>query len=114
MFAAMSGPNLSAANQQRIQTSFQNTPQSVLVSAMEGMTNESIWGQDKINVPVLAIMAKSPFYPADTAQFYHSIVPNLDFQVWEGVGHFLMMEKPTEFNAAVITFLNKNALLKKK
>jgi pimeloyl-ACP methyl ester carboxylesterase len=114
MFAAMAGPNLSAANQERIQTSFQNTPQSVLVSAMEGMANEAIWGHDKINVPVLAIMAKSPFYPADTEQFYHSIAPNLDFQVWEGVGHFLMMEKPTEFNAAVITFLNKNALLQKK
>jgi pimeloyl-ACP methyl ester carboxylesterase len=113
MFAAMEGPQLSAELKERIQTSFLNTPQYVLVSAMEGMADDSIWGQDKINVPVLAIMAKSPFNPPGTEQFYKSIAPNLDFQMWEGVGHFLMMEKPKQFNEAVIAFLDKNALLKK-
>ena len=113
MFAGMEGPNLSAELKGRIQASFLNTPQHVLVSAMEGMADESIWDQDKINVPVLAIMARSPFYAPDTEQFYHSMAPNLDFQMWEGVGHFLMMEKPNEFNEAVIAFLDKNKLLKK-
>jgi len=114
MFAGMAGPNLSAELQERIQASFLNTPQHVVVSAMEGMADDSIWGQDKINVPVLAVMAKSPFWPADTEQFDRSIAPNLDFQMWDGVGHFLMMEKPKQFNDAVIAFLNKNALLKKR
>jgi len=41
-----------------------------------------------------------------------SVAPNLDFHMWEGVGHFLMMEKPQQFNEAVIVFLNKNSLLK--
>jgi pimeloyl-ACP methyl ester carboxylesterase len=113
MFAAMEGPQLSAELKERIQASFLNTPQYVLVSAMEGMADNSIWGQDKINVPVLAIMAKSPFNPPGTEQFYKSIAPSLDFQMWEGVGHFLMMEKPKQFNEAVIAFLDKNALLKK-
>lgn len=114
MLAFMAGPRLATEDQQRIQASFQNTPQQVVVSAMEGMADDSIWGADKINVPVLAIMAKSPFYPADMEQSYRSLAPNLDFQMWEGVGHFLMMEKPKEFNEAVIAFLDKNALLKKK
>lgn len=113
MFAAMAGPHLSNELKERIQTSFLSTPQYVLVSAMEGMADDSIWGQDKINVPTLAIMAKSPFYLPDTEQFYRTIAPQLDFQMWDGVGHFLMMEKPKEFNEAVIAFLNKNALLKK-
>lgn len=113
MFAGMSGPNLPAEIQQRIQTSFVNTPQYVLVSAMEGMADDSIWGQDKINVPVLAVLAKSPFYPPDNEQFFRSIAPNLEYHMWDGVGHFLMMEKPKEFNEVVITFLNKNKLLKK-
>jgi pimeloyl-ACP methyl ester carboxylesterase len=112
MLAAMAGPQLAPELQERIKASFLNTPQHVLVSAMEGMADDSIWGQDKINVPVLAILAKSPFWPADTEQFYRSIAPNLDFQMWEGMGHFLMMEKPKHFNDAVIAFLNKNALLK--
>ena len=112
MFAVMAGPSLSTELKERIQASFLNTPQYVLVSAMEGMADDSIWGQDKINVPVLAIMAKSPFYLPDTEQFYHNVGPKLEFQMWEGVGHFLMMEKPKEFNEAVSAFLEKNTLLK--
>ena len=95
-----------------IQASFLNTPQHVIVSAMEGMADDSIWGPDKINVPVLAILAKTPFWPADTEEFYRNIAPNLDFQMLDGVGHFLMMEKPKQFNDAVIAFLDKNSLLK--
>lgn len=112
MFAGMAGPNLSPEIMGRIQASFLNTPQHVLVSAMEGMADDSIWGGDKINVPVLAYMAKSPFWPPDTEQFDRSIAPNLDFQMLAGVGHFLMMEKPKEFDAAVIAYLDKNGLLK--
>lgn len=113
MFAAMSGPNLSAEAQERIRVSFLNTPQHVVVSAMEGMADASIWGEDKINVPVLAIMARNPFYPPNMEQSYRNVAPNLDFQMWDGVGHFLMMEKPKQFNEAVLAFLDKNKLLKK-
>lgn len=114
MLAGMAGPHLSSETQERIKTSFLNTPHYVLVSAMEGMADASIWGQDKIDVPVLAVLAKSPFFAADTEQFNRSIAPNLEYQMWEDVGHFLMMEKPKQFNKAVLAFLNKNALLRKK
>lgn len=113
LFASMSGPSLSAELKQQIDASFMNTPQHVGVSAMEQMFDDSIWGLDTIKVPVLAVMAKSPFWPADTEQFYRGIAPKIDFQMWEGVGHFLHMERPKQFNDAVIAFLNANALLKK-
>jgi len=113
MFAGMRGPNLSAEAQDRIKASALNTPQHVLVSAMEGMVDASIWGQDKINLPVLAIMAKNPFFGPDLEQLYKSIAPRLDFQMWDGVGHFIMMEKPKQFNEVVLAFLDKNKLLKK-
>jgi pimeloyl-ACP methyl ester carboxylesterase len=113
LLTGLAGPTLSADHTQEVQVSLLNTPQHVLASAMEGMADESIWGLDKINVPVLAIMAKTPFWPADTEQFDRGIAPNLDFQMWEGVGHFIMMEKPKEFNDAVLAFLDKNKLLKK-
>jgi pimeloyl-ACP methyl ester carboxylesterase len=113
MLAGMGGKNLAPEAMERIKASFQSTPQYVIVSAMEGMADASIWGPDHINVPVLAILAKSPFWPADTEQFYRSIAPKMDFQMWDGAGHFLMMERPKEFNEAVIKFLDKNGLLKK-
>lgn len=112
MFAAMAGPGLPSETQERIKTSFLNTPQHVIVSAMEGMNDDAIYAPDKINVPTLAILAKSPFWPADTEQFLRSIAPNLDFDMWEGVAHFLMMERPKPFNEEVIVFLDKNSLLK--
>ena len=113
MFSMMNGPNLSADAKGRINNSSLNTPQYVLVSAMEGMADASIWGEDKISVPVLAIMAKNPFFPPDIEQSARGIAPNLEFKMWDGVGHFLMMEKPKEFNEAVLAFLDKNGLLKK-
>ena len=111
MFAAM-GSNLPDADKELVKTSFLNTPQHVLVSAMDAMNDESLYAPDKINVPVLAILAKSPFWTPDTEQFYRSLAPDLSVQMWEGVSHFLFMNKPKEFNAAVIAFLDEKKLLK--
>ncbi len=109
----MMGPEVSAVLREQIKTSMLSGPQYVAISAMEAMAEESIWKQDRIDVPVLAVLAKSPFWPADNEQFVRSIAPNLDYQMWDGVSHFLMMEKPREFNEAVIAFLDKQRLLKK-
>jgi pimeloyl-ACP methyl ester carboxylesterase len=114
MLATIGGPNLSAEARDRIKASSLSTPQFVLVSAMEGMADPTIWGEDKINVPVLATMAKTPLFPPDIEQRYRSLAPNMEFQMWDGVGHFIMMEKPKEFNAAVIAWLDKNNLLNGK
>jgi len=111
--AAMLAPVKSETLREEIKASMLSTPQHVAVSAMDGMADDAIYAQDKIDVPVLAIMAKSPFWPADNEQFYRSLAPKLDYQMWEGVSHFLMMEKPKEFNEAVAAFLAKNDLLKK-
>ena len=111
MFAGMAAA-LPAADKERVITSFVSTPQHVLVSAMDAMSEESLYATDKINVPVLAILAKSPFWAPDTEQFLRSLAPDLEYQMWEGVDHFLFMGKPKEFNAAVIAFLNKKNLLK--
>lgn len=113
MLSSMLGPQVSPEITEQVKASFLNTPQQVLISAMEGMADEAIWGMDKINVPVLAILAKSPFWAANTEQLYRDTAPQLEFQMWEGVGHFLMLEKPKQFNEAVIAFLDKNALLKR-
>ena len=83
----------------------------VAISAMEGMMDKRIWAEDKITVPVLAIMAESAWVKQETKDAFQKIAPNLDFQLWTGVSHFLMMEKPREFNEAVSAFVVKNRLL---
>jgi pimeloyl-ACP methyl ester carboxylesterase len=105
-------PVLAAADKERVMASFNNTPQFVLVSAMENMLNEALYANDKINVPVLALLAKTPFWPADTEQFLKGLAPDLEYHMWEGVDHFLHLEKGKQFNDAVIAFVDKKKLLK--
>jgi pimeloyl-ACP methyl ester carboxylesterase len=112
MFAAMSGPNLTDEAKERIRTASANTPQYVVVGAMEGMADMAIWSDDKINVPVLTIMAKNPFYPPNLEESFRGIAPKMEFYMWDGVGHFVMMERPKQVNDTVIAFLDKNKLLK--
>ena len=90
-----------------------STPKHVAVSAMEGMNAPEIFRDDKIQVPAQAILARSPFWAADTEQFFRSLAPDLEYQIWDGVGHFLMVEKPQEFNRALTAFLLKNKFIRK-
>lgn len=114
MLGSMYGPILSPEARQRINASTASTPQYVLVSAMEGMADPSLWGTDKINVPVLAVMAKNPFFGPDLETLFRGIAPNLEFHMWEGVGHFLMMDRPKEFTELVLQFLEKNHFAQRK
>jgi len=94
-----------------IRAAMLSTPDYVALSAMTGMADQKIYEQDQIKVPVLAVMAKSPFWAADTESFMRSLAPDLEFHMWEGVSHFLMMEKSDEFNRTLQEFLVKHKLL---
>lgn len=110
MISPMSDENLK--NQIRKSTSA--TPDYVALSAMEGMGEESLYAKDKIDVPVLAVLAESSFgQQKDLKEFLSSFIPNLDLRMWQGVSHFLMMEKPQEFNQSLRFFINKNMFFAK-
>lgn len=110
-FVSAMMPSQSAAPlREQIQKAMLATPQRVMISAMDGMLSKDVWTEDRIEKPVLAIMAKGS-WPPDNEAYYRGIAPNLDYQEWTGVGHFLMMEKPTKFNEALTKFLTKQHLL---
>lgn len=113
MVNAMLAPVKNAELRSAIKATMLATPKHVAISAMEGMNAPEIFKDDKINVPMLVILARSPIWQADTEQFFRSLAPNLEYQMWEQVGHFLMVEKPQEFNQALAAFLSKNKLLNK-
>lgn len=110
MMDAMTATIKDPALRERIRTSILRTPQAIAVSEFEATLDDRLWSPDKISVPVLMVMAKQPLWSAEYEQFVRGIVPDLDYQVWEGVSHFLMMEQPERFNAAVISFLEKHHL----
>ena len=107
----MTSPIQNVALRERIKTAMMRTPQYVAASEFDSTLDDALWKPDKINVPVLMILAKQPAWSAEYEQFVRGIVPDLEYQVWENVSHFLMMEQPEKFNRTVETFVEKHHLL---
>jgi pimeloyl-ACP methyl ester carboxylesterase len=82
------------------------TPQHVLVSAMQGMFDPSIWNTEPIAVPVLAVMVKGPNWPPSYRQSLARVAADLTYEEVDSVGHYLMMERPEIFNPMLTRFLS--------
>jgi pimeloyl-ACP methyl ester carboxylesterase len=91
------------------------TPQYVMVGAMEGMfgPDQPDWGLKTVNAPVLVINARSPMWNADYKSYVRSLSPQAEYRMMDGVGHWLMLEKPAEFNALLTDLLRKHDLMAK-
>ena len=98
-------PMKDEAARAEIKAAMARAPQQVCVSEMESLLRPEFWTEETIAVPTLVILAKQPGWTADYEQFVRKLVPDLDYQVWEGVSHFLMIDQPERFNAAVAKFL---------
>lgn len=107
----MTAPMKDPASKAAVKAKMLHTSQHVAVSAMEGMADDAIWADDPIKVPVLAIMSANPYYPTDLEARDRVVAPDLEFQMWEGVSHFLMIDDPTRFDDTVLAFLAKRKLV---
>ena len=110
LIESMTSPIQDAGLREKIKTAMMRTLQYVAASEFDSTLDPELWKPDKINVPVLMILAKQPIWSAEYEQFVRGIVPDLDYQVWENVSHFLMMEQPERFNSALIAFLEKSKI----
>lgn len=112
MIDGMLRPVKDEAEKKFIRDAMLATPDHVAVSAMDGMADDKIWSDDKINVPVMAIMAAGGMAASGKVEEnYRAVAPDLEFHLWPDVSHFIMMDKPAEFNEAVKAFVVKNKLL---
>jgi pimeloyl-ACP methyl ester carboxylesterase len=93
-----------AALHEKIKTLMLKTRQHVAVSEFEATADEDLWKEDKIEVLMLLVLAKQPAWSPEYEQFVRKLAPKVDYQVWENVSHFLMMERPREFNALLWYF----------
>ncbi len=76
------------------------------VEAMNAVRNPGIWKQAIIKMPVLGIYADNPLMSVNPDEMKQRF-PNLTYARIPGTGHFLMMEKPSEFNHLLESFLEK-------
>ncbi len=91
------------------------TPQNVMASAMAGMLNENLpdWDLKRVNVPVLVFNAKGALWDANYESYVRGLSPQTEYRLFENVGHWLMLERPNEFNAALTELLRKYDLIAK-
>jgi pimeloyl-ACP methyl ester carboxylesterase len=90
-----------------------HTPQHVMVSSMEGMfsPHQPDWHLPQVNIPVLVINAPNPMWTDKYIEYVRSLSPQVDYRAIDGVGHWLMLEKPAEFNANLTEMLGKFDLI---
>lgn len=103
----------SEALRDRVMSEMLATPQHVMFGAMLGMfgENQPDWILQKVNAPVAAINARSPWWNDRYEQYVRSLAPQSDYVMMDGVGHFLMLEKPAAFNTALSSVLEKLGVL---
>ncbi len=91
------------------------TPQYVMLGAMEGMfgADQPDWNLQHVNVPVLVLNAPNPMWTDEYKEYVRSLSPRTDYRALDGVGHWLMLEKPGEFNAVLTDMLRKFDLIEK-
>jgi pimeloyl-ACP methyl ester carboxylesterase len=72
---------------------------------MNATMDPAIWKNDVLAVPVLGIYADKS--ALGNREYMNSHFPNLEYVEIPGTGHFLMLEKPAEFNSLLLAFLTK-------
>jgi len=112
-FGAMFPVPGTEALRDRILSEMLATPQHVISSAMEGMfgPDQPDWSLKKADVPLLVISAKGLMSDADGENYVRSLSPQTDYRVMENVGHWLMLERPAEFNALLTGMLQRFHLI---
>ena len=101
MFSESTTPDM----QKHILSMMLAAPESTAVGAMQATFDPANWKGDVLNQPILGLYADHS--RAGNPEYMKAHFPNLDYEEIAGTGHFLMLEKPQEFNRLLIAFLDK-------
>lgn len=83
------------------------TPQHVLASCMENFAEDPrMFTPEVLDVPAFAIFCAF-WHPERFVDIFKRYLPRLEYEELQGSGHYLMLEKPEETNAALLRFSGK-------
>jgi len=104
MVRGMFGPATTPQLQAHILKMMMGTKEATAAGAMSATWDQSWVKNDPITVPVLGVYAARPLASREAIT---RIFPKVEYHELAGSAHFLMMEKPDEFNQLLTTFLRK-------
>ena len=99
MFSASTTPVL----QTKILDMMLAPPESTAVGAMNATFDQAIWKQDTLSMPILGLYADHS--GLGNRDYMKTHFPALEYHEIAATGHFLMLEKPEEFNRLLSAFL---------
>src|SRR5688572_26317994 len=102
MVRGMFGPATTPQLQEHILKRMLGTKEATAAGAMTATWDQSWVKHDPITVPVLGVYAARPLASRDAIT---RIFPKVQYHEIPGSAHFLMMEKPDEFNQLLSAFL---------
>jgi len=81
------------------------TPQRTMVDSVLATADPAMWSDAPIRVPLLALLVEQPTWNDEYRSAIEALAPQLDWVMWQNVSHFLMLERPAEFQAELSRFL---------
>jgi pimeloyl-ACP methyl ester carboxylesterase len=105
MIRGMFTPQTPAALQEHILKMMLGTSEATANGAMAAVFDSSLSKTDVIKAPALSVYAGTATMP--DAKVMKEVLPNSEVTQVAGTGHFVMMEKPEEFNRVLTSFLDK-------
>ena len=104
MIRGMFTPATPAAVQQHVLKMMLAPPESTASGAMLATFDSANMNDFVTTVPVLGIYAATPLANSESLK---KAFPNSEYVQVAGTGHFVMMERPEEFNRLLLAFLGK-------
>jgi pimeloyl-ACP methyl ester carboxylesterase len=105
MIRGMFGKSATPAIQDQILKMMLAAPETTAYQAMVATFAPANWPDEKFDVPALGIYADHS--ASDDPKYFQKIFPDGTTVEVPGTGHFVMMEKPPEFNKLLADFLPK-------
>jgi pimeloyl-ACP methyl ester carboxylesterase len=105
MIRGMFTPQTPAPLQQKILAMMLAAPEATAIGAMGSILDPSLRSSDVIPMPTLAIYAGTN-QQVPNVEETKQILPHYSQTQVAGTGHFVMMEKPDEFNKLVTSFVD--------
>jgi pimeloyl-ACP methyl ester carboxylesterase len=105
MVRGMFSPITTSELQQHILKMMMSASEATASGAMAATQDRSQWSNEPIKVPVLAVYAGTR--PLGTEAGVKTLYPMAEYHQIAETGHFLMMEKPDDFNRLLSGYLAK-------
>ncbi len=81
-----------------------------LVESVESAADASHWGNQPVTVPLLLVLAEQPTWDETYRTRVAEIAADATWIVWPDTNHFLQLQRPDEFVAAVDGWLREQGL----